>query len=175
MRTREEKSKIIAELTELLKNTENFYLADISGLNAAQTQQLRKLCFNKNVKLTVVKNTLLKKAFQQSGKNLDELMPVLNGPTSIMISEAPKAPAQVIKEFRKKADKPIFKGAYVMEMIVVGDNQLDFLMNLKTKNELIADVVLALQSPMNKLLSTLQANVSNIAGVLKTLAEKKSS
>jgi large subunit ribosomal protein L10 len=175
MRTREEKSKIIAKLTELLKNTENFYLADISGLNAAQTQQLRKLCFNKNVKLTVVKNTLLKKAFQQSGKNLDELMPVLNGPTSIMISEAPKAPAQVIKEFRKKADKPILKGAYVMDMIVVGDNQLDFLMNLKTKHELIADVVLALQSPMNKLLSTLQTNVSNIAGVLKTLAEKKSS
>lgn len=175
MRTREEKSQIIAELTNLLKNTENIYLADIGGLNAAQTQQLRKLCFTKNVKLTVVKNTLLKKAIQNSGKNLQELLPILEGPTSIMISDTPKAPAQVIKEFRKKADKPILKGAYVMDMVVLGDHQLDFLLNLKTKNELIADVILALQSPMNQLVSTLKTNVNNIAGVLKTLAEKKSS
>lgn len=172
MRTREEKNQMIFELTETLKSAQNFYLTDTSGMNAAQTHQLRKICFNKNVQLKVVKNTLLKKALLNAGKNVDELSPLLKGTTALMISESPKIPAQILQEIRKKSDKPVLKGAYVMDMVVVGD-QLDFLLKLKTKNELIADVILALQSPINKLVSTFQNKVNNIAGVLKTLAEKK--
>ncbi|MCX7697043.1 MAG: 50S ribosomal protein L10 [Bacteroidales bacterium] len=172
MRTREEKNQIILELTEVLKTAQNFYLTDTSGMNAIQTHQLRKICFNKNVQLKVVKNTLLKKALINVGKNIDEFSPLLKGTTALMISESPKIPAQILQDFRKKGDKPTLKGAYVMDMLVVGD-QLDFLLKLKTKNELIADVALALQSPMHKLLSAFQNKISNIAGVLKTLAEKK--
>ncbi len=147
-------------------------LADISGLNASQTSNLRRACFKANVKLEVVKNTLLKKAMDNSEKELGELADVLKGNTSLMIAEAGNAPAKVIKEFRKKSDKPILKGAYIEEAIYVGDDQLDTLVSIKSKEELIGDIIGLLQSPAKNVISALQSGGSKLSGILKTLSEK---
>lgn len=170
--TREEKSQVIEILTEKLKDNNIFYLADISGLNASQTSNLRRACFKANVKLEVVKNTLLKKAMDNSEKELGELADVLKGNTSLMIAEAGNAPAKVIKEFRKKSDKPILKGAYIEEAIYVGDDQLDTLVSIKSKEELIGDIIGLLQSPAKNVISALQSGGSKLSGILKTLSEK---
>jgi large subunit ribosomal protein L10 len=162
MKTKEDKNLIVAELTETLKKYDVVYVADILGLNAEQTSTFRRMCFKRNIKLQMVKNTLLKKALENSGKDFSELIPVLKGSSAVMLSEVAKAPAALIQEFRKKAQLPKLKGAYVMEMTVTGDEQLGFLANIKSRNELIADVVLALKSPAIK-----------VAGVLKVLQEKE--
>lgn len=170
--TREEKSQVIQDLTATLADTNTIYLADISGLDALTTSNLRRACFKANVKLAVVKNTLLSKAMEQSDKEFGELQDILKGNTSLMISEAGNAPAKVIKEFRKKSDKPLLKGAYVEEAIYVGDDQLEALVNIKSREELIGDVITILQSPAKNVISALQSGGGKLSGILKTLSEK---
>ncbi|MGV6845208.1 MAG: 50S ribosomal protein L10 [Lutibacter sp.] len=170
--TREEKSQVIEVLTTQLTEGNIFYLADISGLNALDTSNLRRACFKANVKLAVVKNTLLEKAMEKADKDFGDLPNVLKGNTSLMFSETGNAPAKVIKEFRKKSDKPLLKGAYVEEAIYLGDDQLDTLVNIKSKEELIGDVISLLQSPAKNVISALQSGGNKLSGILKTLSEK---
>ncbi|MFY0631543.1 MAG: 50S ribosomal protein L10 [Flavobacteriaceae bacterium] len=170
--TREEKSQVIQDLTATLADTNIIYLADISGLDAMTTSNLRRACFKADVKLAVVKNTLLSKAMEASDKEFGDLQSTLKGNTSIMIAEAGNAPAKVIKEFRKKSDKPVLKGAYVEEAIYVGDDQLDALVNIKSKEELIGDIITILQSPAKNVVSALQSGGSKLSGILKTLSDK---
>ncbi len=176
--TREEKNQVIDRLTEQLKGSNTVYLADIAGLNAEQTSNLRRMCFSKNVSLEVVKNTLLAKAMEKSGKDFSELGSTLKGNTSIMIAEAGNAPAKVIKDFlgkRKKADieKPLLKGAYIDEAVFVGHENLEALVNLKSREELIGDIILLLQSPAKSVVSALQSSGGKLAGIVKTLQERE--
>lgn len=170
---KEEKSQLIDTLTEQLQNCNNIYITDISDLNVEVTSRLRRLCFKKEVKLIVVKNTLLRKAMERSDKDFSGLYNTLKGATSIMLSEVNNEPAKLIKEFRKTSAKPILKGAYVEEMSFVGDNSLDMLISIKSKNELIGDIVLALQSPARNVISALQSGGQKLSGVLKTLSERE--
>jgi len=170
--TREEKSQVIQDLTAQLADTNIIYLADISGLDATVTSNLRRACFKANVQLAVVKNTLLGKAMEASNKDFGDLKDVLKGNTSILISETGNAPAKVIKEFRKKSDKPLLKGAYIEEAVYVGDDQLDALVNIKSKEELIGDIISLLQSPAKNVVSALQSGGNKLSGILKTLSEK---
>ncbi|MFH0893663.1 MAG: 50S ribosomal protein L10 [Bacteroidota bacterium] len=168
-----DKNKIIETLTDALKATNTLYLADISNMNVETTGKLRRLCFKKDIRLVVVKNKLLWKAMENSGKDFSQLYPILNGHTSLLISEVANEPARLIKEFRKKFDKPILKGAYVQECCYIGDSQLDVLANLKSKNELIGDIVFMLQSPIKNVISALQSGQNTIAGLVKALSEKE--
>ena len=171
--TREEKSQVIEDLTAQLADSAHIYLADISGLNAETTSRLRRACFKANVKLAVVKNTLLAKAMESSDKDFGELPTTLKGNTSIMLSEIGNAPAKVIKEFRKKSDKPLLKGAFIEEAIYIGDEQLDALVDIKSKEELIGEIVGLLQSPAKNVISALKSGGSTIAGLVKTLQERE--
>ena len=171
--TREEKSQVIEELTAQLADNANIYLADISGLDAGNTSDLRRACFKANVKLNVVKNTLLTKAMEASDKDFGDLPTVLKGNTSVMYSETGNAPAKVIKAFRKKSDKPLLKGAFIEEAIYIGDEQLDMLVDIKSKEELIGDVISLLQSPAKNVISALQSGGGKLSGILKTLSQKE--
>ena len=173
--TREEKNLAIDNLTEVLKGTEVLYVADIAGLDADQTSNLRRLCFKNEVKINVVKNTLLKKAMERSEKNFEELFPTLKGNTTILVSETANAPAKLIKEFRKKAEKPFLKGAYVQESIYVGDEQLEALATLKSKEELVGEVITLLQSPAKNVVSALQSGKNTLGGLMKALEERAAS
>ena len=154
--TRNEKSTVIENLTTLLADSKTIYLADISAMDAEATSNLRRACFNANVSLEVVKNTLLAKAMENiTDKDFGDLPSVLKGNTSIMISEAANAPAKVIKEFRRKKDKPVLKGAYAQEGVYIGDDQLDTLVNIKSREELIGDIITLLQSPAKNVISAL--------------------
>lgn len=170
--TREEKSKIIEELTTVLTDNNVIYLADISNLDASNTSNLRRACFKANVKMSVVKNTLLAKAMERSDKDFGDLPTVLNGNTSLMVAENSKDPALIIKNFRKTLDRPILKGAFVESSVYIGDNQLDALVNIKSKEELIGDIVNMLQTPVRNVISALQSGGTTLSGVLKTLSEK---
>lgn len=169
----EEKNIIIDNLTKKINEANHFYLADVSGLNALDTSTLRRKCFEKDINLVVVKNTLLKKALEKSNTEFDPLYDVLVGNTSIIFSETGNVPAKVIKEFRKKHKKPIIKAAFVEESFYFGDDQLESLANIKSKDELIGDIVLLLQSPLKNVMSSLQSGGNILTGVLKTLSEKK--
>lgn len=171
--TREEKSIVIEDLTAQLTDNSVVYLADISGLDAGTTSNLRRACFKANVKLAVVKNTLLAKAMEASDKEFGDLPSVLKGNTSIMFSETGNAPAKVIKEFRKKNEKPLLKGAFVEEAVYLGDEYLDALVNIKSKEEVIGDIVGLLQSPAKNVISALKSGGGKISGILKTLSEKE--
>ncbi len=171
--TREEKSQVIEELTDQLANNANIYLTDISGLNAITTSDLRRACFKASVKLAVVKNTLLEKAMEASDKDFGELPSVLKGNTSVMYSETGNVPAKLIKTFRKKSDKPILKGAFIEEAVYIGDEQLDALVDIKSKEELIGDIITLLQSPAKNVISALQSSGGKLSGILKTLSEKE--
>lgn len=175
--TKEEKNQNIEILSQQLNEASNFYLTNISDLASEATTQLRRLCFNKQVKLQVVKNTLLRKAMEKSDKDLAVLYDTLKGSTSIMFTETGNAPAKLIKEFRKKfqSEKPVLKGAYVEESVYIGEDQLDILENIKSKNELIADVIAALQSPAKNVISALQSGGQTLSGILQTLSEKEES
>jgi len=170
--TRNEKSIVIQDLTTLLTESSTIYLADISDMDAESTSALRRECFKANVSLAVVKNTLLAKAMENTDKDFGELPSVLKGNTSIMIAEAGNAPAKLIKNFRKKSDKPVLKGAYVEESVYVGDNQLDALVNIKSREELIGDIISLLQSPAKNVVSALQSGGNKLSGIVKTLSEK---
>lgn len=172
--TKEEKHKVIEELTETLTASNVIYITDTSALNAEVTSNLRRTCYGKQIKLMVVKNSLLKKAFERvEGKDFTDIYPVLTGPTAIMIAEASNAPAKLIKEFRKKNDKPILKAAYVEEMCFIGDNQLQTLVDIKSKEEVIGEVIALLQSPARNVISALQSGGQTIAGLVKTLSERQ--
>jgi len=170
--TREEKSRVIEDLTAQLAGTNVIYLADISGLDAETTSNLRRTCFKAGIQLNVVKNTLLEKAMEASENNYGDLPTVLAGNTSIMIATNGNAPAKVIKEFRKKSDKPLLKGAFIDQAIFIGDNQLDALVALKSKEEMIGEVIGLLQSPAKNVISALKSGGNTIAGLVKTLSER---
>jgi len=167
-----EKQVIVENLQKEIDSYDHFYLADIAGLNAEDTSDLRRLCFNQNVKLVVVKNTLLRKALEKSGKDAEEIYDVLKGNTSVMFAEQGNVPAKLIKEFTKNHDKPLLKAAYVEESVYLGADQLEALVAVKSKNELIAEVVSLLQSPIKTVLGQLQSGGNTIHGVLETLKEK---
>ncbi len=171
--TREEKAQVIQELTTQLAENATIYLADISGLNAQTTSDLRRAAFKANVKLNVVKNTLLAKAMEASDKDFGDLSTVLKGNTSIMIAEESSAPAKLIKNFRKKSEKPLLKGAYIEEEVYIGDEQLDALVAIKSKEELIGDVITLLQSPAKNVISGLKSGGGKLAGILQTLSERE--
>ena len=171
--TREEKALVIEQIAAQLGEYPHFYITDIEALNAEQTAQLRRKCFENDIKLVVVKNTLLNKALENVGKAEAELVATLKGSTSIMFTETGKAPAQLIKEFRKKSDKPVLKAASVEGCVYVGDNQLDTLCTIKSREELIGDIVSLLQSPAKNVISALQGSAGQkIAGIVKTLEER---
>lgn len=170
--TREEKNNAIEELTGVLNDTSTIYLADIQGLNATQTSQLRRMCFQKGIQLSVVKNTLLRKAMEKSEKEFEGLYETLVGNTSILLSDTGNVPAKLIKEIRKKQDKPLLKGAYIEEAIYVGDDQLDALTAIKSKEELIGDIITLLQSPAKNVVSALQSGGNTVSGLLKALEER---
>jgi len=169
---REEKNQIIDSLASSINESNHFYLTDISELNAVDTSMLRRKCHEKNIKLMVIKNTFLKQALEKAEGNYEELYEVLKNSTSIIFSEVGNIPAKLIKEFRKKFDRPILKAAFVEESVYIGDDQLDTLAQLKSKEELIADIIMLLQSPMKTVLSQIQSGGQTISGVLKTLSEK---
>lgn len=170
--TREEKTQVVENLTAVLEGTSTVYITDISGLDAGTTADLRRACFKANVKMSVVKNTLLEKAMEASDKDFGEMTTILKGNSSMMISEIGNAPAKLIKDFRKKADRPILKGAFIEESIYIGDENLEALVSIKSKEELIADVIALLQSPAKNVVSGLKSGGSKLSGILKTLSEK---
>ena len=169
---REEKQVIIDNLTEQIKAHKHIYISDISELDAAATQELRRACFKAGIKLIQVKNTLLRVALDGLEADYDETYSALTGSSAVMLSETGNAPAKLIKEFRKNHDKPVLKAAFVEECAYVGENQLDALVSIKSKEELLGDIVLLLQSPMQKLISALESGKNTIGGVLKTLEDR---
>ena len=171
--TKEEKSIAIEQISEILKSNQNIYLTDISGLNALETSNLRRMCFKAGVKLSVVKNTLLEKAMENSDKDFGDLKESLKGNTSVMIAEVSSAPAKVIKNFRKKSERPILKGAMIEEDIYVGDDQLEILFAIKSKEELIGDIIILLQSPVKNVISALSSSSGKLSSILQTLTNKQ--
>ena len=171
--TREEKSLVIDNLTAQLAENNVIYVTDLTGLDAQQTSALRRACFKADIKLAVVKNTLLAKAMESSDKEFGELPHILKGNSALMYAEVGNAPAKLIKEFRKKSDKPVLKGAYIDSAVFVGDNQLDALAAIKSKNEVIGDIIGLLQSPAKNVISALKSGGGKLAGIIKTLSEKE--
>ena len=170
---KEDKSAIIAHLGELLKEYPHFYMVDVEGMDAATTSELRRSCFDKELKMVVVKNTLLEKALKAKGEEFNVLKDVLKGTTAVLFTHVANAPAKMIKEYKtKKAEKPALKAAYAEEGLYIGAEQLDVLCSIKSKNEVIAEIVSLLQSPAKNVLSALQSGQNTIHGVLKTLGEK---
>jgi large subunit ribosomal protein L10 len=169
-----EKNQVIDSLAEQLKEASNIYIADIGDFSVETSNNLRRLCFRRNVKLRVVKNTLLKRAMEKSGKDFKDLFSVLNGPTSVMLSETGNVPAKLIKEFRKSINspKPILKGAFIEDVAYIGNENLEFLINIKSKNELVGDIILMLQSPARNIISALQSGGHKISGLVKTLSDR---
>ena len=170
--TREEKATVIKDLTTQLADSTTIYVADISGLDAGTTSDLRRACFKANIRLAVVKNTLLAKAMEASEKEFGELPETLKGNTSLMFSDVANAPAKLIKNFRKKSKKPLLKGAFVEEAIYIGDENLDALVSIKSKEEMIGEIIGLLQSPAKNVISGLKSGGGKLAGILKTLSEK---
>ena len=170
---KDQKSQYIDDLAQDLSQANVFYLADTAGLTVETINQLRRRCFQQGITLRVVKNTLLAKAMERvEGRDYGQLPEVLGGPTSIMFSEVGNVPAKLIKEFRKKSEKPLLKGAYIEDAIFVGDNQLDMLVAIKSREELIGDIIGLLQSPAKNVISGLTGGGQKIAGILKTLEER---
>ncbi len=169
---REEKANIVAELTEKFNNSNFFYVADSSELNVEDVNALRRMCFEQGIELRVTKNTLVKKALDASDKSFDDLYEVLKGPTSLMFTDTSNAPAKLIKEFRKKKEKPVLKAAYIDSDVFIGDDQLGTLADLKSKEELVGEIIGLLQSPAKNVISALQSGKSTLAGLIKTLADR---
>ncbi len=172
--TREEKTQAIAALKDKFENNQYFYVTDSSTLTVGQVNKLRGLCHEKGVELKVVKNTLVKKALEQAeGENgYEQLYEALTGPTAIMFSETANVPAKLIKEFREKFDRPVLKAAYIDSDVFLGDDQVEVLAALKSKEELIGDVILLLQSPIKNVLGSIQSGGNTISGLLKALEDR---
>jgi len=170
---REKKGEIIESLKELITQYGNFYITDTSGLNAAETFALRKECFKRKIKMVVVKNTLLHKALESfEGNNYVEISKTLKGVTAVMFCETANLPGKMIQELRKKSKRPLLKSAYVLESVFVGDDKIESLATLKSREELIGDIVALLQSPAQRVLGALQSSGHKIAGIVKTLSER---
>lgn len=171
---KEDKAIIIREIEETIKAYNGFYLVETAGLDAEKTSELRRACFNADIKLVVVKNKLLRKALENLEGDYSELYPALKESTSLMCTNVGNAPAKLLKDFVKKGDTlPLLKAAYVEETVYLGADQLDALAAIKSKNELIADVVALLQSPAKNVVSALQSGGSKLHGILETLSKKK--
>ncbi len=169
---KEEKNVIINDITELLNKYPTVYVTDTSSLTVDKINQLRRLCFNKGVKMLVAKNSFIQKAMEKKGAEYEPIFEALKGTTALLFSETGNVPAKLIKEFRKKTDKPALKGAYIETAIFIGDNQLDSLASLKSKNELVGDIIGLLQSPAKNVLGALLSGGGKIAGIVKTLSER---
>lgn len=173
--TREEKNKAIDEIVDTISAYNGFYITDISGLNSEKTSQLRRMCYDKGIKLSVAKNSLIKKALERmNAEAYEPLYDSLKGSSAIMLCETANLPAKMIKEIRSKKDntKPVLKCAYIDSSVFIGDNQVDVIASLKSKNELIADVIAILQSPIRNVIGGLQSGGHKIAGIIKTLESR---
>ena len=171
---KEDKSAVIAQLGEKLQQYPHFYLVDVEGMNAEATSALRRKCFQSEIKMVVVKNTLLRKALEAAEVDFSGLYDVLKGTTAVMFTQTANSPAKLLKELKsKKIAKPELKAAYAEEGVYVGVDQLDVLCSIKSKNEVIAEIVALLQSPAKNVLSALQSGQNTIHGVLKTLGERE--
>lgn len=172
--TREEKTVAIEELKEELGNSSFFYLTDSSTLTVAKINKFRRMCFEKGITVKVAKNTLIKKALENEpeSKGYAALFGTLHGPTTILISSNPKAPAKLLEEFRKTEERPILKAAYIDSSVYIGDDQLATLVKLKSKEEMVGEIIGLLQSPGRRLASQITASGSKVAGIVKTLAER---
>lgn len=170
---KQEKNQVIEELAADIAGRKNFYLADTSSLTGIKVNQFRRDCFEKKVDVRVVKNTLLQKALEKSNNpEFAAIYDTLVGNTAIIFSEQPSDPARIIKNFRGEGSKPALKAAFIEESVYIGDNQLDFLSALKTKNELIGDIIGLLQSPAKNVIGALQSGGNKLSGIVKTLSEK---
>jgi len=169
---KEDKGKIIDSLAEQIQGSAHFYLADIGDLNAAKTAELRRRCFEQEIKLVVVKNTLLRKAFEKINFEQTEILTVLNGCTSIMFSNTGNGPAKLIKDFAIKNKKPVLKAAFVEQSVYIGAENLEALVNIKSKEELVGDIILMLQTPAHNVISALKSADRKLSGVVKTLSER---
>jgi len=174
--TREDKKAAIAELKDKFEAANFFYITDSSALSVEKVNELRGMCFEKGIEMKVVKNTVAQKALEAAGeeRGFAPLMESLKGPTALMFSEVANSPAKVIKEFRKSNDKPILKAAYIDTAVYMGDDQVEALSALKSKEELIGEVILLLQSPAKNVISGLKSGGATIAGLVKTLADRPS-
>lgn len=171
---KEDKAIIISQIQDELSQYSCVYLTQTAGLNAEKTSALRRACFGEGIKMLCVKNTLLKKALEASETDYSELYDLLHGETTLLLSNVGNAPARLIKKLREKKESlPIIKGAYVEESVYVGDEQLETLSNIKSKNELIADVIALLQSPAKNVVSALQSGANKLHGILETLSNKE--
>jgi len=170
--TKDEKNATLVELTGVFSKSENFYITDTSGLTVENVNKLRRLCFKSGVKMRVAKNTLIRKALEANGVVDVELLKALNGPTSILFSEVANTPGKVIKEFRKTNERPILKAAYIGSAIFIGDKQIDSLASLKSKNELIGEIIGLLQSPAKNVVGALQSGGNKLAGIIKALENR---
>ena len=169
---KEEKAAAVEIIVEQINSSSHLYLTDISGLNAEDSSGLRRKCFESDIKLVVVKNTLLKLALDKAEGEYEEMYETLKGNTAIMYAEIGNAPAKVIKNFREKSEKPILKSAYVEESVYIGDDQIETLSTIKSKEELIGEVITLLQSPMKNVMSSLNSGNNLLAGLVKTLSER---
>lgn len=169
---KEQKAEIVATLTQKLNECNFIYITDVSTLNAQKTNQLRSEFFKGGIEMLVAKNTLVEKAIENSEKNFGGLIDTLKGNTALLFSTDSKSPAKIIKDFRKKDAKPSLKGAYIDADIFIGDDQLESLIKLKSRNELIGEVIGLLQSPAKNVISALQSSGNKLAGIVKTLSER---
>jgi large subunit ribosomal protein L10 len=170
---KQEKIDMVAELTEKFQKYNFVYITDSSSLTANKTNELRRTYHKGGVKMQVAKNTLIKKAIENSGKNYGEILNSLKGSSSsLLFADDVKSPARIIKEFRKKSDKPVLKAAYVNSDIFIGDDQIDALLTLKSKEDLIGEIIGLLQSPAKNVISALQSGGNKLAGIVKTLSER---
>ena len=169
---REEKQEIVQALTEQIKAHSNFYITDTANLTVAKINGIRRKCFENGITIQVAKNTLIQKAMEAAGGNYAELYDVLKGSSTIMFSDSATAPAKLIKQLRKQGDKPLLKAAYIDSAIFIGDNQIDTLINLKSKEQLIGEIIGLLQSPAKNVISGLLSGGNKLAGIVKTLQER---
>ncbi|MGH1338352.1 MAG: 50S ribosomal protein L10 [Aureispira sp.] len=174
--TKAEKTSVIEELAEKFVDSKYFYITDCSELNVETINDLRRACFKEDIQLKVVKNTLIKKALERAAdkneENYEDVYSILKGSSALMFTETGNAPAKLIKKFREDNEKPVLKAAFVESEVYVGDDQIDALVNIKSKEELIGDVIVLLQSPIKHLLGSLQSGGSTISGLLKALESK---
>ena len=171
--TKEEKNKEIDALVEILGTHSSFYITDFGTMNAEKTSKLRRLCFQKDIGMRVAKNSLIQKALERMGPEYADVIPTLKGSSAILNAEAPNTAAKAIKEFRKAGDRPLLKVAYIDSAIFAGDNHLDALGALKSKNELIGEIIGLLQSPAKNVVSALKSSGGKLAGILKTLGARE--
>lgn len=171
--TREQKIQEVAVLKELLSGSSYFYITDSSQLTVEQVNRLRRKCHDHGVRMRVAKNTLLRKALEDRKDDIADLLSALKGPTALMLSQTASAPAKVIKDFRKESDKPVLKAAFIESAVYIGDHHLEALASLKSKPELIGDVIALLQSPVKNLVLALKSSGGKLAGIMKTLSERK--